>query len=144
MDLKLNHGLKFPRVVLTHGDENYIFDLLLKLTVSHLPTVILALKEFQHALHDFPPEVFLQKPKLIQVDSLYLLGIYVYAFKALFALVLNPPDNTGAGPSTIFVSALSCIRKLFHQIEASLALFMRASSRTSGLERPSQVLFRHQ
>ena len=73
--MKLEHGVTFPRVALSKSDENYLFDLLLKLTVSHVPTVILGLRELNRlALHDFPVEAFLQRPKIINVCTQIILS----------------------------------------------------------------------
>jgi hypothetical protein len=58
-------------VALTQEDSLYLFDLALNIGVAHTPTVLHACWEFEHrTLVDFPPEVFLQHPKTVEVREI--------------------------------------------------------------------------
>ncbi|OQR99724.1 hypothetical protein ACHHYP_04642 [Achlya hypogyna] len=64
----LEHGWSFPVVTLAEADDQLLFEIEVKLKLQTCPKELLSeLRRFQEtALVDFPPEIFLQRPAILE------------------------------------------------------------------------------
>lgn len=64
----------FPHVFLSEQDEKLLFDLSVKLKFSDLVTVRDTCRELRTRLGDFPPQVFVQRPHIVEALGCVLSG----------------------------------------------------------------------